>query len=238
MTGPRPIESLLVVVPARDEQDLLPRCLASLTVAIEAVHAAREADPPEVSVVIVLDRCADETGRVAAGWPGFVSIRTDAGVVGAARRAGIEHALARAPDAVGRTWIASTDADSAVPPNWLTTQLAFARNNVDLVLGTVRPDAEASGAATKRWLAEHRLEEGHPHVHGANLGVRADRYLEAGGFACVDAHEDVLLVARLRVLGVREARTALIPVLTSGRLAGRTPAGFAGYLREQEHAGG
>ena len=238
MTGPRPIESVVVVVPARDEQELLPRCLASLTVAIEAVHAAREADPPEVSVVIVLDRCADATGQVAARWAGFASIRTDAGVVGAARRAGIEHALSRSPGALGRTWIASTDADSAVPPNWLTTQLTFARNDVDLVLGTVRPDADASRAATKRWLAEHRLAEGHPHIHGANLGVRADRYLEAGGFARVDAHEDVLLVAALRGLGVREARTALIPVLTSGRLTGRTPDGFAGYLREQERAGG
>ena len=236
MTGP--IESLVVVVPARDEQELLPRCLESLTVAIEAVHAAREADPPTVSVVIVLDRCADGTGLVAARWSDFASIRTDAGVVGTARRAGIEHALSRSPVPNGRTWIASTDADSAVPANWLTTQLTLAGNGVDLVLGTVQPDAEVSRAATKRWRAEHRLEEGHPHIHGANLGVRADRYLEAGGFARVDAHEDVLLVARLRVLGVREARTALIPVLTSGRLTGRTPAGFAGYLREQEHAGG
>jgi len=37
----------------------------------------------------------------------------------------------------------------------------------------------------------------------------------------------------LRRLGVRECRTALIPVLTSGRLDGRVPGGFGGYLAGQ-----
>ena len=43
----------------------------------------------------------------------------------------------------------------------------------------------------------------------------------------------LLLMAALRRLGVRECRTALIPVLTSGRLAGRVPGGFGGYLAGQ-----
>ncbi|WP_198413422.1 MULTISPECIES: hypothetical protein [unclassified Cryobacterium] len=70
-------------------------------------------------------------------------------------------------------------------------------------------------------------------MHGANLGVRADRYLAAGEFPGIDADEDIALVAALRRLRVCEIRTARIPVRTSGRLVGRTPGGFAGYLRAQ-----
>jgi len=230
------IDHLVVVIPAHNEEDLLPRCLAALGSAIETVVAGPEAAPPLVSVVIVLDRCTDATEGIAAAFPGVHLVRSDTGAVGAARRAGVRSVLHERADFTGNTWIASTDADSAVPANWLTSQLAFARNGVHLVLGTVEPDEGLSAGARDRWVAEHRLVEGHPHVHGANLGVRADRYLAAGEFAEIDADEDVALVAELRRLRVSEIRTARIPVRTSGRLVGRTPGGFAGYLRAQ--AGG
>ncbi|TFC46607.1 glycosyltransferase family 2 protein [Cryobacterium sp. TMT1-21] len=227
------IDRVIVVVPARDEEELLPRCLAALTVAVgEVARVAGEA-PPVIEVVVVLDRCSDGTAEVAADWPAFASISTDGGGVGLARRAGARHLLPTLTHFSTATWIATTDADSAVPPNWLTAQLAFARNSVDLVLGTVVPDDRLSDGGRELWDAAHRLVEGHPHVHGANLGVRADRYLQAGEFALVDGNEDVRLVSALRRLGVSEIRTELIPVLTSGRLAGRAPAGFAGYLRDQ-----
>src|SRR6478609_7131631 len=93
-------------------------------------------------------------------------------------------------------WIGSTDADSAVPPDWLLTQLRYADEGVDLVLGTVRPDpAELPDPVVRRWLNRHDLADGHPHVHAANLGVRADIYRAVGGFAGVDVHEDVFLAA-------------------------------------------
>lgn len=233
MTGRGLIDELVVVIPARNEEELLPRCLDAMTAAIAEVHAVRDLTPPMVSVVIVLDRCTDQTARVAAGWPDFARLHTDRGIVGAARRAGVRHLLPTPAHFTGSTWIATTDADSAVPPNWLTAQLAFARNDVDLVLGTVEPDDCLPEAARDRWAAQHRLSEGHPHIHGANLGVRADRYRQAGEFACIERHEDVSLVSALRARRVSEIRTALIPVLTSGRLDGRAPDGFAGYLRGQ-----
>lgn len=242
MNGSVRIDHVGVIVPVRNEELLLPRCLAALAVTIAAVQASPSIDRPRVSVVIVLDRCTDSSARVAADWPSYTRIVSTAGAVGAARRAGAAHVLAgRAAgraDADGRTraehvWLATTDADSAVPPNWITAQLAFVRNGAGLVLGTVVPDDELRVEQRARWVQRQTLGEGHPHVHGANLGVRADHYLAAGGFACVDTDEDVLLVAALRALPVVEARTALIPVLTSGRLAGRAPAGFSDYLRTQ-----
>ena len=45
-----------------------------------------------------------------------------------------------------------------------------------------------------------------------------------------DEFEDVDLVGRMRALGVTETATSRFPVLTSARLGGRAPAGFASYL--------
>ena len=187
----------------------------------------------------MLDRCTDDSAAVVAGWPGFSALASEAGSVGSARRAGVAHLLA---DRVGgsgptHTWVATTDADSMVPRRWLAVQLALAAAGTELVLGTVLPDAELSTVERARWHGRHTLVDGHPHLHGANLGVRADRYLAAGGFDDVDTDEDVLLVRALRDLGVQECSTALIPVLTSGRLTGRVPGGFGGYLAGQVAAG-
>src|SRR5690606_39684918 len=47
------------------------------------------------------------------------------------------------------------------------------------------------------FLAGERYEDGHPHVHGANLGVSAAAYRAVGGFPPLAAHEDQALVAAL-----------------------------------------
>jgi hypothetical protein len=73
--------------------------------------------------------------------------------------------------------------------------------------------------------------EANGHVHGANLGVRASVYRSAGGFADLAEHEDIDLVARCRALGATTVASARADVLTSGRQVGRTPGGYAGYLR-------
>ncbi|WP_241990475.1 MULTISPECIES: glycosyltransferase [Cryobacterium] len=225
------IDRLIVVVPARDEESRLPRCLAALAAAVQAVEDEFGTDAPAISVVVVLDRCTDGSAEVVAQWPQFRALECSAGSVGSARREGVAHLLTDA--AAAHTWVATTDADSAVPRRWLTAQLALAQAGTELVLGTVLPDDELPVQERARWHGSHTLVDGHPHVHGANLGVRADRYLQADGFSDVDSDEDVLLVEALRTLGARECRTALIPVLTSGRLDGRVPGGFGGYLADQ-----
>jgi glycosyltransferase involved in cell wall biosynthesis len=225
------IDRLVVVVPARDEESRLPRCLTALADAIQAVEEEFGADVPAITVIVVLDSCTDGSAGVVAGWPQFQALECTAGAVGSARRQGVAAALSGVNPAT--TWVATTDADSAVPRRWLAVQLALAEAGTELVLGTVLPDVELPAPERARWHGAHALVDGHPFVHGANLGVRADSYLRAGGFSDVDTDEDVLLVAALRRLGVRECRTALIPVLTSGRLDGRVPGGFGGYLAGQ-----
>jgi glycosyltransferase involved in cell wall biosynthesis len=217
---------VVVVVPVHDEELLLPECLAALQV------AAADAGLP-VDVVVVLDACKDRSAEVARSTDVQV-VEVAAGSVGVARAAGVRAGLARGDEDAATVWIACTDADTVVPAHWLRTQRALADDGADVVVGTVRPDPRD---LTERQLAAWRATRvpGRPngHVHGANLGVRADAYVRAGGFDPVPEHEDVDLVARLRAdRDVTVVASDAVDVVTSGRLIGRTPGGYARYLRE------
>jgi hypothetical protein len=128
-------------------------------------------------------------------------------------------------------WLASTDADSEVPASWLTGMIRHARQGAHLVLGTVLPGAELSPGVRAAWLARHHLRDGHPHVHGANFGIRGDAYLALGGWLPQATGEDVGLAQRaVSASHLQIVRTAAIPVLTSARPAGRAGQGFSSYL--------
>lgn len=233
--APVEIDVIGIVVPARNEEVRLPRCLAALEAATVSMRAADTA-APRVRAIVVVDGSTDGTLRVAKQWPGVEVLTSNAGRVGAARRAGVQHFLRTEADtATGpeRVWVANTDADSAVPSDWLSSHNVHARSGVELLLGTVRPDPqELAAGLLAAWRLRHLIADGHPHVHGANLGVRGDSYLAAGGFPDVATHEDVLLSAAVRRAGRVVLSTGSSPVLTSGRTTGRAPGGMASYLRE------
>jgi len=101
------LREIVVVVPAHNERERLPACLASVAA------AARQATVP-VTVVVVLDACSD---RSEDAIPRSVRALSVSGRnVGAARAAGF---AAAAPRSGTRTWLATTDADSVVPTTWL-----------------------------------------------------------------------------------------------------------------------
>ena len=105
-----------VVVPARDEEDLIGACVAALA---HQTGVARDA----YEVILVLDRCTDATAeravQAAAGMTLHLIPANGAGV-GHARRTGMDLAAERLPpDGL----IATTDADSTPAPDWLATQL-------------------------------------------------------------------------------------------------------------------
>ncbi len=216
-------QEMLVVIPARNEEDRLPGCLAAISVAMQRLPTAA----PPVRVVVVLDSCTDASSAQLERAPWAQAIHCEVGMVGAARALGIDRSLQDGD----WSWIACTDADTLVPPDWLHTQLAAARSGVDLLLGTVRPDhAEVTPSVLQRWMGFHQISDGHPHIHGANMGLRSDMYRMVGGFAAVAEHEDVMLANQVRATGARVVSTGASPVLTSGRTLGRTPGGMAGYL--------
>lgn len=229
---PSALTAVAVVLPANDEEELLPRCLRALDAAVDAL---RRSEPRlAIMLVVVLDACSDGSADVAAGHE--VQVRSiNEGCVGAARTAG----AAAAHDLLGvgvehderHVWLACTDADSVVPTNWLTDHVASARAGVDLVLGRVRPDPLDLDEATHReWSRRHTSTRPTDHVHGANLGVRWSVFAAAGGFPSIPEHEDVLLVEAVLAAGARVGPGP--EILTSGRRIGRVPGGFSGYLQD------
>lgn len=209
-----------VVVPAHNEEELLPGCLAALRSAAAAVRIP-------VHVLVVLDACTDRTAA-AAGRAAVLAVHERN--VGSARRAGFAQLLCEV--GTDRVWLATTDADTRVPQQWLANQLTYACQGVDAVAGMVTV-ADWSGhppITVERFLRRHPLIAGHPHVHGANLGVAARAYRAVGGFLPLPAHEDVALIDALKRTGHRVLHSADPPVITSARRHARAAAGFADFL--------
>src|SRR6201996_658250 len=227
------IDAVGVVVPAHDEEELLPACLAALSEAVATVTAERPG--LRVRIVVAAAACTDDPAAVARrAGVGLVSL--DSENVGTARAAGLRELLrpgapawdGRRPDP-GRLWLATTDADSVVPARWLADQLRYADAGWEAVVGTVTV-ADWTGHRDRtireftrrygRWL------DWHPHVHGANLGFTARAYAAAGGFPARRTGEDRALVAALPASGCRVRRSAAGPAITSARSRSRAPAGF------------
>ena len=221
------IRSLGVVVPAHNEEALLPSCLASLRRAARAVRGT------PVHLVVVADASRDRTDRVARRG-GAAVVTTDALSVGAARAAGVREVLrCTAHLDPADVWLATTDADTLVPPCWLRDQARYANRGWDAVAGTIRVADWSGRHPGARSLFRRRYSGGtgpHSHVHGANLGFSAAAYLRAGGFPDVPTGEDRALVAALDAAGSRVLRTRALTVVTSARREARAPHGFSDYL--------
>ncbi|WIB59217.1 glycosyltransferase [Curtobacterium sp. MCLR17_007] len=229
MTPPHAATRIDVVVPAHQEADRISACLAALDAA--TVRLAIERPDVSVGVTVVLDGCTDGTASVVARH--LVQTLETAHVgVGRARSLGVARALASgSADLTGR-WLAHTDADSRVHADWLVQQADALADGSHVLVGAVVPDpADLDPEVFARWTVAHPPGAALGHVHGANLGVRADAYVALGGFDPVPEHEDVRLVERAHALGLRVAATTDLPVVTSGRFTGRTPGGYAEHLR-------
>ena len=196
------------------------------------VHAAMQAaehpdlDGEPVQVLVVLDSCDDATGTIAAQH-GARTLSLDLRNVGAARAAGAELMLAS-----GARWLAFTDADTIVSPDWLVAQLA---QDADVVCGAIGVDDWTPHGVNGEFLRAHFARtytdaDGHRHIHGANLGVSAEAYLRAGGFPPLACSEDVALVHALQAIGARIAWSAAPRVSTSARVNARARGGFGDTL--------
>jgi hypothetical protein len=226
------LDAIHELVPARDEEVLIGRCLESLSAARAELRAARPG--LSVRITVVLDRCFDGTAGIVERAAWVQSLPVTALSVGAARAAGVQHAArVHASQRADRVWVACTDADSAPPPTWLVGQARCAEAGYAARIGTVFPDLEqAEPLLHQRWLDRHDDSLGHRHVHGANLGFSLAAYLQVDGFTHRECGEDVDLVSRLRRAGLVVQATGDDPVATSGRRTSRVRGGFADYLSD------
>ena len=222
-----PIRWVGVVIPAHNEESLLGDSLDAIEQA--AVWPRSPTTYWSCSTTAPTAASTSAAKRASTAWP------SPPATWASPHAAGFQAIIGLDPDPAA-VWLASTDADTRVEPTWLRRQLHLARRGADVVLGVVRLDRHtASNELDHAFdLDYHKKlfhDGSHHHVHGANLGLRASVYLQAGGFPPIPDHEDRHLIQQLRrTPGVIIEQTQHLIVSTSARLDGRCRHGFAATL--------
>lgn len=222
-----------MIVPARNEAGVIERCLRSVD------RAAARVDQ-HVTLVLAADTCSDDTAAIARRLRGSVPWEVVEGLwrgAGAARAAGVRHALRGLASPSRSVWLAHTDADCVVPADWLERQLDHAGQLCRAVAGIVRLDPESTSPALLRAFRQAYALDGvrHGHVHGANFGIRADAYQAVGGWSrSAVLGEEHHLWQRLGRVSAPRVQPTDVVVTTSSRSAGRARGGFAANLRRLE----
>lgn len=241
-SGGGPVEKTIkavgIVIPAHNEEDEINGCLTGVFTAI--IHAQKSHPHLYFSLHCVTDACTDGTEtlvrkRLSQKFPVHinpVSFRNPAQT----RNHGVQRFLAEPavrPLNSDEIWLAMTDADTVVPNHWLTEHIALSEQGADAVIGTVEPrKSELGNDLYNAWLDLHNFSEGHTHVFGANLGIRATAYEQVGGFAPLAHSEDAALVNALEQAGFSLRKTDRVRAITSGRLQGKVDHGFSTYLQD------
>jgi glycosyltransferase involved in cell wall biosynthesis len=226
-----------VLIPARNEELLIQRCLNSVLAACSRLPSSISTD-----VVVACDSSTDLTLEIAERVleNSGIAVATEVAIVGCARRLAARIALQRYAGPLSRCWLANTDADCCVPSTWLIDQIAIADQGIDALAGVISVDSfeEHSADSDIRFRNSYLIHSdgSHPHVHGANMGVRADAYLRSGGWRGLETAEDHDLWNRLVGTASRQHATARVSVITSGRRVGRAPGGFAEALAVHDEA--
>ena len=228
-----------IIIPAHNEAEDITQCLTAI---VAARKDARTKYPHlNVSIWCVADNCTDDTENIVlknfTDVDNLHLLQVDFRKPGLTRDYGIQqffayvHRFSSCP--AHNAWVAMTDADTVVPLNWLTDPITAANNGTDCVVGTVEPrKSELGDQVYNLWRERHDFCEGHKHIFGANLGVRASAYQQVGGFLPLLHSEDSSLVKAVEDAGFEMLKTDRIRAVTSGRVQGRVVHGFSTYLAD------
>ncbi len=214
---------LSVVIPAFNEEKLLPATLRAVHAALPEFHRRGW----ETEVVVCDNNSTDGTSRVAAEGGAKVAFEP-VNMIARSRNTG---AAAATGD-----WLLFIDADSTPSPAlFAATAEAIGSGRVLAGGATVRVDGGGwiIRALTGAWNLASRMKR---MFAGSYIFVRAEAFREVGGFGgTLYAGEELELVRRLRPIARREGLGIRIlsatPLLTSGRKADLyTPAELGKFL--------
>ena len=241
LSPPHPALRACVVMPARNEQDLIASSLHALAAQIGI-------SPYEYEVLLVLDRCTDATAdrarEVADDHPSLRLYLLDGPGLGSghARRAGMDAACERLTG-LGRPagLIASTDADTIVAPDWLHVQLEATERGARAIGGRIELGPGSLPPSVARWHRErgrYRHQKlladpdqlgatEHWQFSGASLALTVETYARVGGLEPRATLEDEGLEQVLREEHIPIERLLSVRATTSSRLDGRASEGLA-----------
>ncbi|RST87720.1 glycosyltransferase [Aquibium carbonis] len=246
----------VVVVPARNEEALLPKLLRALS---RQTILTRFREPLEI--VVVLNNTDDGSGLAArhavAGLPQLrltmVDVHFPAGQahVGSARSLAMGIGSAMIGDRAGV--ILTTDADAVPRDDWIDGNLRAIAAGADLVGGRIVGDPEEEDLLGPEFLRRAAMHaryaalrdqlaaaidpldydpwpRHHDHT-GASLAVRNNVYRDVGGLDPLPFREDLAFVAKVQAAGFRLRHAPEVSVTVSARTVGRAAGGMAECLR-------
>jgi glycosyltransferase involved in cell wall biosynthesis len=200
----RPIFS--IVIPAFNEEKFLPRCLESL----------KNQDFKDFEIIVVDNNSTDKTADIAKKFGVTLLFEKNQGPA-FARQKGFLNAKGKI--------IATTDADTILPKNWLSRIFEEFKKDKDLVAFGGSCDFYsgpislklASKFLLKPFLLFDKLISGSWSLMGCNMAIKKEAFFKVGGFnTSLKLNEDVEISHRLSKVG----KVTLDPkfkVKTSGR---------------------
>jgi len=189
-----------VVIPAYNEEKSLAKTLKSL---------ARQTYKPK-EIIVVDNGSTDKTAQIAHKYGAKVIYEPQKSVA-FARQKGF--------DAATGEIIATTDSDSIVPPDWLTTFVReFAKNPQLVVVSGMYDFYNGSPLLrTLTYLFNYHMFALFGWYSGANMAVKKEAFIKVGGFnTSINLSEDSDLCQRLKKIG-KVRRLAFFKVKTSAR---------------------
>ncbi|MCA1917579.1 glycosyltransferase family 2 protein [Methanospirillum hungatei] len=179
-----------IVIPSFNEEERIERCLASL--------AQQDFPRQEYEIIVVDGGSKDKTREIAEKYADLVFIQTSP-KVGGARNDGALRARGEI--------IATTDADTILPPNWLSRiRQDFLDPEVVMLYGPVRPIEATIKNRFYLFLANSFAHIGYLtgtilFTLGCNSAFRAESFKKAGMYRVSDAGDDLEIAHRMRRIG-------------------------------------
>ena len=179
-----------IVIPSFNEEERIERCLASL--------AQQDFPRQEYEIIVVDGGSKDKTREIAEKYADLVFIQTSP-KVGGARNDGALRARGEI--------IATTDADTILPPDWLSRiRQDFLDPEVVMLYGPVKPIEATIKNQFYLFLANSFAHIGYLtgtilFTLGCNSAFRAESFKKAGMYRVSDAGDDLEIAHRMRRIG-------------------------------------
>jgi GT2 family glycosyltransferase len=242
---------VIVAIPVRDEAERIGPCLIALN---------KQIRPPD-TIVLMLNNCTDGTETIVRTMGPNLRVGLevisrdlppDLANAGHARGLAMDVAAERAgPSGV----LLTSDADTVVPPDWVTRNLDALHRGADIVCGRAVIDPVEAAMIPAHLHADDALEcqliallddlawmldpephdppQRHTEASGASLAVSVEAFRRIGGIPAVESGEDRAFVRALWMTDARVRHDPAIKVTVSGRIEGRAPGGMADAIRRR-----